>query len=172
MTERSSSPDIPAAETKPLPEGRVLVSACLAGRACAYDGNHRARAHVLTLLQEDRAVLVCPEAEGGLGIPRPAAEIMGGTGEDVVEGKSQVRTVEGVDVTEAFLRGARIAVERAKQQGCKVAILKARSPSCGAGEIFDGSFTRTSRPGNGVAAAMLTQAGLQVMTDEEVGGGA
>lgn len=151
-----------------LPDGPILVSACLAGRECAYDGKHRARSRVLALLQENRAVLVCPEAEGGLETPRPAAEIMGGTGADVLSGRSHVHTDEGVDVTAAFVRGAQIAKERAEKHGCKAAILKARSPSCGRGEIFDGTFTRTSRPGDGVAAAMLVQAGLLVLTDEEV----
>lgn len=155
-------------EGEPLPEGPILVSACLAGRTCAYDGNHRANSRVLQLLQEERAVLVCPEAEGGLSTPRPPAEIMGGTGLDVLEGRSEVRTDAGVDVTGAFLRGAQIAAERAQKHGCKAAILKARSPSCGRGVIFDGSFTRTPRPGDGVAAAMLVRAGLVVMTEEDV----
>lgn len=155
----------PAAEIDP---GAVLVSACLAGRACAYDGDHRATRRVLELVREGRAVPVCPEHEGGLGIPRPAAEIMGGSGEDVLDGRAQVVTMGGADVTGAFVEGARLAVERAAAHGCKTAILKARSPSCGCGRIFDGSFTRTPRAGNGVAAAALLRAGLRVLTDEDL----
>ncbi len=154
--------------TAELEPGPVLVSACLAGRACAYDGDHRATHRVLELVREGRAVLVCPEHEGGLGIPRPAAEIVGGTGEDVLDGRVPVVTVGGTDVTSAYVAGARIAVERAGVQGCRTAILKARSPSCGCGQIFDGSFTRTPRSGNGVAAAALLRAGLRVITDEDL----
>lgn len=147
-------------------QGRVLVSACLAGRACAYDGTHRANPEILALVEEGRAVLVCPEDEGGLGTPRPAAEIEGGSGADVLDGRARVMTRESVDVTGAYLEGARIAVERASANDCRAAILKARSPACGCGGVYNGSFTRTLVEGDGVTAAALKRSGVDVFTDE------
>lgn len=149
-------------------DGPVLVSACLAGRACAYDGNARPDDVVLELVRSGRAVLVCPEDEGGLGTPRPASEISGGTGEDVLDGRALVVTRDGTDVTDAYLAGAELAVSRALKQGCTSAVLKARSPACGCGAVYDGSFTKVLRKGDGVAAAALRRAGLQVVTDEEL----
>src|SRR4029077_7521837 len=92
--------------------GRILVSACLAGRACAYDGSARPDETIMRLVAEGRAVLVCPEEEGGLGTPRPAAEI---------QPDGRVLTNEGVDVTAQYQRGAEIAVERARRSGCTAA---------------------------------------------------
>lgn len=148
--------------------GRVLVSACLAGRACAYDGSARTDPQIMELVRSGRAVLVCPEDEGGLGTPRPAAEITGGSGEDVLDGEARVVTDRGVDVTEQYLLGARIAVERAAEHGCRTAVLKARSPACGCGAIYDGSFSSTLKPGDGVCAAALRREGLELWTDEDV----
>jgi len=148
--------------------GPVLVSACLAGRECTYQATDRANPEVLRLVAEGRAVLVCPEEEAGLGTPRPEAEISQGTGADVIDRATGVRTIDGVDVTDEYLEGARIATERAAGTGCTVAILKARSPACGCGAIYDGSFSGKLRDGDGVAAAALRRAGIDVMTDEEV----
>src|SRR5918996_1232141 len=117
--------------------GPFLFSACLAGRACAYDGSARPDDAILELVRQGRAVLVCPEEEGGLGTPRPAAEITGASGEDVLDDK------------------ARIAVQRANEHGCTTAVLKARSPACGCGAIYDGTFSKTLAQGDGVAAAAL-----------------
>jgi len=150
--------------------GPVLVSACLAGRECTYQGTGRSNAEVLRLVDEGRAVLVCPEEEAGLGTPRPEAEIDAGAGDDVLDRATGVKTIDGVDVTEEYLEGARIAVERARKHGCTTAILKARSPACGCGQIYDGSFEARLREGDGVAAAALRRAGVDVMTDEEVSG--
>lgn len=103
-------------------QGAVLVSACLAGRACAYDGSARPHPAIVRLVREGRAVLVCPEEEGGLGSPRPAAEIQGGDGADVLDGRAAVVTDDGSDVTEQYLSGTRIAVWRASEKGCRTAI--------------------------------------------------
>ena len=149
-------------------EGPILVSACLAGRPCAYDGTDRAHEAIMKLVAEGRAVLVCPEDEGGLGTPRPASEIVGGDGADVLAGRAEVVTKEGRDVTGEYVAGARIAVERASEAGCKTAILKARSPACGCGAIYDGTFTRSISSGDGVAVAALKQAGIEIWTDEEL----
>jgi uncharacterized protein YbbK (DUF523 family) len=155
------SPNLP-------PEGPILVSACLAGRACRFDGTGAYEDAVAALVAEGRAVLVCPEVDGGLGTPRPAAEIEGGDGSDVVAGRARVVTGEGVDVTDAYLKGARRALAAARDAGATTAILKARSPSCGSGSIYDGTFSRTLGAGDGVTAALLRAEGIEVLSDEEV----
>ena len=116
-------------------------------------------------MAEGRAVLVCPEEDGGLGTPRPPAEIVGGDGADVLEGRARVMTRGGRDVTAEYVAGARIALDAARAAGAETAILKARSPSCGKGSIYDGSFTRTVKDGDGVTAALLKAHGIQVLTD-------
>lgn len=143
----------------------VLMSACLAGRACTHRGEANEVAGLLPLAE--RAVLVCPEVEGGLGTPRPAAEIVGGDGGDVLDGRARVVTIDGDDVTDAFVRGAEAAVLAAADAGVRRAILKARSPSCGCGATYDGTFTHTLIDGDGVTAAALRRAGIQVQTEEE-----
>ena len=148
--------------------GPVLVSACLAGRACRFDGLANPDDEVERLVAEGRALLVCPEEDGGLGTPRPAAEIQGGDGSDVLDGRARVVTEAGVDVTEEYLAGARIALERARSAGATTAILKARSPSCGKGCIYDGTFTRTPIGGDGVTAALLEREGIQVLTEQDL----
>ena len=146
----------------------VLVSACLAGRACRYDGSDNAEDAVAALVQEGRAVLVCPEEQGGLGTPRPPAEIVGGDGGDVLSGRARVVTDRGVDVTAEYLDGARIALETARAHGAGVAVLKARSPSCGKDCVYDGTFSGTQRAGDGVTAALLLANGIEVVTEEEL----
>ena len=148
--------------------GRILVSACLAGRACRFDARANPDDGVARLVAEGRAVLVCPEEDGGLGTPRPAAEIQGGDGSDVLAGRARVVTKAGVDVTEQYLAGARIALDRARAAGATAAILKARSPSCGKGCIYDGTFSRRPVTGDGVTAALLQQHGIVVLSDEDV----
>ncbi|MDP9068224.1 MAG: DUF523 domain-containing protein [Actinomycetota bacterium] len=148
--------------------GPVLVSACLAGRACRFDGSSNKDDEVSRLVAEGRAVLVCPEEDGGLGTPRPAAEIIGGDGHDVLAGRARVVTRAGRDVTEAYVLGAELALEAARREGATTAILKGRSPSCGKGCIYDGTFSRTATAGDGVTAALLIQAGIDVVTEEEI----
>lgn len=143
----------------------MLVSACLAGRACRFDGSSNLDDQVGRLVAEGRAVLVCPEVDGGLGTPRPPAEIVGGDGADVLEGRARVVTSGGVDVTDAYVAGARRALEAAQKAGATTAILKARSPSCGKGDIYDGSFSRSLRVGDGVTAALLQAHGITVVTE-------
>src|SRR5437762_10757178 len=117
-----------------------MVSACLAGVACTHEAEAKTKASILRLVNRGRAVLVCPEVAGGLPIPRPAAEIVDGDGADVVAGRARVINEEGSDVTENYLAGARIAAEAALGAGARLAVLKARSPSCGCGEIHSGGF--------------------------------
>lgn len=151
-----------------LPSGPVLVSACLAGRACRFDGSANSDDVVGRLVASGRAVLVCPEVDGGLGTPRPPAEIVGGDGADVLAGRARVVASSGRDVTDAYLEGARVAVAAARRTGARAAILKARSPSCGRGAIYDGSFSRATRTGDGVTAALLAANGIEVFTEEQL----
>lgn len=156
-----------AAESDDRP---VLLSACLAGRPCRYDATSAApgAGAVEALLASRRAVLVCPEVDGGLPTPRPAAEIVGGDGADVLAGRARVVTQGGEDVTALYLAGARRALARARETGAAAAILKARSPSCGKGCIHDGTFSKATRTGDGVTTALLEQHGIAVFSDEDV----
>lgn len=136
----------------------LLVSACLLGTRCNHEAGHSRRAAVEELAGTHRLVPVCPEVCGGLSTPRPAAELAG----------DRVVNVDGDDVTDAYERGARAAVELAAAVGARRAVLKARSPSCGAHAVYDGSFSRTLRPGEGVTAAALRAAGLDVISEEDL----
>jgi uncharacterized protein YbbK (DUF523 family) len=153
---------------EPPGSGPVLVSACLAGRACRYDGSTNLDDWVARLVATGRAVLVCPEADGGLPTPRPPAEIVGGDGDDVLDGRARVVARDGRDVTEAYVRGAEAALEAARRAGARNALLKARSPSCGRGKIYDGSFSGTLVAGDGVTVALLRRHGISVLTEEEL----
>jgi uncharacterized protein YbbK (DUF523 family) len=145
----------------------LLVSACLLGVACNHEGRGSWRAVISDLETRYRLVPVCPEVLGGLPTPRPAAEIQGGDGADVLTGQASVVSVEGGDVTAAYRRGADEAVRVARAAGATRAVLKARSPSCGASAVYDGSFSRRLVPGQGVTAAALRAAGIDVCSDEE-----
>ena len=149
-------------------EGPVLISACLAGVACTHAAEAKTREWALELIAEGRGVTVCPEVAGGLPIPRAEAEIIGGGGADVLDGTARVRTVEGDDVTSQYVRGAEAAVAAAKRSGAALAVLKARSPSCGCGAIYDGSFSGRLIDGKGVSAVALERAGVDVISDEDV----
>jgi len=149
-------------------EGPILISACLAGVACTHAAEAKTREWALQLVASGRAVAVCPEVAGGLPVPRPEAEITGGDGGDVLDGRAHVVTVDGDDVTENYLRGAATAVAAASRTGAGLAVLKARSPSCGCGAIYDGSFGGVLTEGNGVTAAALSRGGVTVVSDEDV----
>jgi uncharacterized protein YbbK (DUF523 family) len=136
----------------------ILVSACLLGVNCKYSGGNNLCPQVLKLKEKYHLIPVCPEQLGGLPTPRPASECQG----------EQVVSCRGQDVTAAFLSGAQEAVKLAQEFGCKKAVLKARSPSCGLGEIYDGTFTGTKVPGDGVTARMLKKAGLEVCTEAQL----
>ncbi len=146
-----------------------LVSACLLGVACRYDGRSKPSAQVAAQVELWQAsghqcVLVCPEQLADLGTPRPAAELRGGDGAAVLAGQARVaRCSDGADLTAAFVAGAVRAADLGR--GAVAAVLKARSPSCGCGQTaIDGQF----RQGDGVFAALLRQRGVQVCTDEDL----
>ena len=140
----------------------IIVSRCLLGHKCRYDGGSKPNEEIIKLLKGNDLVGICPECLGGLEIPRPPAEISGGDGADVLNGRARVKDLRGRDVTEQFLHGACAALETAKAAGAKTALLKSKSPSCGAGEIYDGGFTGTLREGDGVTAALFKREGIEV----------
>ncbi len=140
----------------------VLVSACLAGVPCRYDGGALPDTEVVALVAAGRAVAVCPEVAAGMPTPRGAAEIVGGDGYDVLDRRARVLTVDGEDCTEAFRHGAELVTGEATALGVRTAVLQARSPSCGAGAIHDGRFAGRVVPGDGVLAAALLRAGVSV----------
>ena len=136
----------------------VLVSACLMGFGCRYDGGARRLACLDALGERHVLIPVCPEVMGGLPTPRPPSEIRNG----------RVITRDGRDVTQAFLRGAQEAARLAQACGCECALLKERSPSCGLGQVYDGTFTGTLTDGDGLCARLLVGRGLRVIGESQV----
>lgn len=148
---------------------KILVSRCLLGHAVRYDGGAHGPIDLLLRWQaEGRVVALCPEVAGGLPTPRPPAEIAGGQGAAVLDGEVAVRTVAGDDVSAAFLAGAAAALALVRAHGIRIAVLKARSPSCGNRENYDGSFSGRRVAGEGVTVALLRRAGVQVFSEEEL----
>jgi uncharacterized protein YbbK (DUF523 family) len=145
----------------------ILASACLCGINCKYNGGNNRHPVFKELMDKGKLVLVCPEELGGLSIPRSPGEILGGTGKDVLNGNARVINKEGQDISREFIKGARLSLELALKQGIKTAVLRRRSPSCGCGSIYDGSFTSTLREGDGVTTALLKQHGISVISDDE-----
>jgi uncharacterized protein YbbK (DUF523 family) len=135
----------------------IIVSACLAGLHCRYDGGGKPNEVVIRLVAEGKAIPVCPEQLGGLTTPRLPVEIV----------NSRVIRKDGVDITAEFERGAQETLTLAKLAGVKSAILKAKSPSCGAGRIYDGSFSGKVISGDGVLAGLLKKNGITVKTEED-----
>lgn len=139
----------------------ILMSACLLGINCRYDGGHCVSSDAMKLADREEVVPVCPEQLGGLSTPRPPAEFTAGDGEDVLAGRSKVLSAKGVDITRQFIRGAQETVKIAKLFGIRMAVLKQRSPSCGCGQICrDGQVVA----GDGVAAAALKREGVEIVS--------
>ena len=136
----------------------IIVSACLAGLHCRYDGGEQSNEEVIRLVAEGKAIPVCPEQLGGLSTPRLPCEIVNG----------RVVRQDGVDVTAEFVRGARDALSLVRLADAREAILKARSPSCGAGLIYDGTFSHTGTPGDGIFAALCRAEGISLRTEEDL----
>ena len=139
----------------------LLVSACLLGEPCRYDGAARPDEAVKSLRERYTLIPFCPEVSGGLPTPREPAEIVNG----------RVLTRSGRDVTEAYRRGALLALEQARRAGCRRAVLKERSPSCGHGCIHNGRFDGKLVPGNGVTAGLLMENGISVYGESDVENG-
>ena len=149
---------------------KILVSACLLGSKVRYDGSDKASDNdtLTELLARGQVIAVCPEVAGGLGVPRLPAEIQNGDGVAVLANQARVLNSAGEDVTAAFVSGAQQALALVQEHGIKVAILKARSPSCGNEQIYDGTFSKTLLAGQGVAAALLEQHGIKVFNETQI----
>ncbi|MDP2210641.1 MAG: DUF523 domain-containing protein [Candidatus Aquicultor sp.] len=146
---------------------RYIVSSCLAGLATRYDATAAPCARVEAAIEQGVAIPFCPEQGGGLATPRTPAEIVGGDGHDVLKGNARVITRNGEDVTEEFVQGAMQMLILARLTHASTAILKSNSPSCGAGTIYDGTFSGNIVEGDGVVAALLREAGLEIITEKE-----
>ena len=136
----------------------ILISACLLGVRCRYDGGSKPQEPILRLMEKYTLIPVCPEQLGGLPTPRVPAERRG----------DRVVTRDGRDVTAAYEKGAAEALRLAELFSCDAAILKERSPACGSGEIYDGTFTHTVVEGFGVAAELLEKNGIRVLGESEL----
>lgn len=141
---------------------RILVSACLLGAPVRYDAKSCPNAAVQALADRFELVPVCPECLGGLPTPRTPSEIRPGSP------APRVVSEDGEDRSAAFAAGARACLEIARENGCTLAIMKAKSPSCGLGRVYDGSFSGVLVPGDGVATSVLKEAGIRVLNEEDV----
>ena len=135
----------------------ILVSSCLCGVNCKYNGGNNEDKRVAKLMDTHTVICVCPEVLGGLSTPRTPAEIVG----------DRVITKDGEDVTEAFYKGAEKALEAAEKYNVDMAILKANSPSCGCGKVYDGTFSKTLVEGDGVFAKMLKEKNIKVYNEND-----
>ena len=142
--------------SNPSGSNMKIVSACLAGVNCRYDGKNSANQKVIDLVRQGKAIPVCPEQLGGLPTPRENSEIRQG----------RVITVSGKDETEQLQKGAEEALKIARLVGAKEAIFKSKSPSCGKGKVYDGSFSGKLVEGNGIATDLIEKNGLKVVSEE------
>jgi len=135
----------------------ILISACLIGEPCRFDGQSKERTDLLDLLKEYNLIAVCPEVAGGLPTPRPPAEITG----------TQVLRENGEDVTAQFQTGSQECLDRGITENTSRAILKSRSPACGCGQIYDGTFTGKLIDGDGIFTQTLKTAGIECISDKD-----
>jgi len=141
---------------------KYIVSACLAGEKCRYDGESNTIDKIVTMVNNGTAITVCPEAMGGLPTPRVRCEL-----NILNDGSSVITGEDGNDYTAAFTLGARLALDTAEKNRITKAILKSKSPSCGCGLIYDGTFSGKLVKGNGVAAELFIKSGIKVITEME-----
>ena len=137
---------------------KILISACLLGENCKYNGKNNYSERVVKYLEGHEVIPVCPEVLGGLPTPRDPSEIVDGV----------VTNCKGVNVDMQFWKGAKEAFRIAEENSIDLAILQSRSPSCGVRQIYDGSFTGKLIPGQGVFAQLLEKSGFRVMDCEEI----
>ena len=138
---------------------KLIISACLLGESCRYDAKSKPCEQVERLKKDYKLIAVCPECMGGLPTPRPPAEI---------QKDGRVINREGRDVTANYRAGAEAVLQIAKEQNCVFALLKEKSPACGKGKIYDGSFTGTLTDRDGVCAELLKKNGISVFTEDEI----
>lgn len=137
---------------------KVCVSACLLGQNCKYNGGNNFNKKVADFLKDKEVIAVCPEVAGGLPVPRTPSEIVNG----------RVTTRDGTDVDEAFRKGAAICLQKIKDEHVELAILQPRSPSCGAHQVYDGSFSKSLIAGEGIFAQLLKDAGIKILEPDEL----
>ncbi len=136
----------------------LLISACFLGIACRYDGKSKEYSFVQELAEKYTLIPICPEQLGGLKTPRFPAEIQAG----------KVCTIQGKDCTKEFIQGAVASVAIAKLTDAKVALMKSNSPSCGCGEVYDGTFQKKLLQGNGITSQAFLDEGIRVFTEKEI----
>lgn len=145
-----------------------LISACLLGVRCNWSGNYNKNDRAIELSRVETLVPVCPEQLGGLPTPRARQEIQGGAGEDVLDRLCRVINRDGIDVTNEFIKGAEETLQIARQLNIKEFIAKSRSPSCGCGQIYDGTFRDRLIDGDGVTTALLRRSGIRIVPEEDL----
>ncbi|HBT72705.1 MAG TPA: DUF523 domain-containing protein [Lysinibacillus sp.] len=145
----------------------ILISACLAGLNVRYNGTNSLDEKIQRLMLENKAITVCPELIGGFSTPREPAEIVGGNGGDVLDGKATVIERTGRDVTELYLKGAYATLQKALEVDASLVVLKEYSPSCGSAMIYNGAFNGTKLLGEGVTTALLRRHGIEVLSEEQ-----
>lgn len=145
----------------------ILISSCLVGHPVRYDGRSKTNVIFAELVAKRKAIHACPEMLGGLTVPRAPAEIVGGDGDDCLDGRARVITTDGTDVTAEFIAGAKQTLQYCKDYNVSTVVLKANSPSCGSNQIYDGSFSGQLKAGNGVTAALLRRHDIHVMSEDE-----
>ncbi|MBU5590640.1 DUF523 domain-containing protein [Clostridium sp. MSJ-4] len=146
----------------------IIVSACLCGLNCKYNGKNNEAIDIIRKLEKEDIIPVCPEQLGGLPTPRDPSEISNGTGEEVLKGKGKVISINGEDYTGYFIKGAEETLKIAKLFQVKKAILKSNSPSCGYKKIYNGDFKGILKEGNGVTAQLLLDNGIEVISEKDL----
>lgn len=147
----------------------VLVSACLLGQCVRYDGKNKPIDLSTILGQHVKLIAICPECAGGLSTPREPCEIeMGKSAKDVLEGLGRVLSCSGVDCTAQYKKGAQICLQLAKKHKAQFALLKEKSPACATSLVYDGHFNANTKSGRGVAAELLSQAGLELYNEKQI----
>lgn len=146
----------------------ILISSCLVDLFSKYDGSSNANTLLLEYCHRGNFIPVCPEQLGGLPTPRKPVELSSASGPAVLSGEGKAITEDGCDCTQEFVRGAEQLIKIVRLWGVTAAILKERSPSCGSSYVYDGSFSHTVIPGEGVAAALLRQHGIPVYSEQRL----
>lgn len=146
----------------------ILVSSCLAGFKVRYNGTSAQNDVISWLASHGQAITVCPEIMAGFAIPRPAAEIVGGNAQNVLDGMARVRENNGKDVTASYISGARMVLKIALKNKVQAAFLKENSPSCGVNNVYSGNFDGHLLLGTGVTACILKNAGIQVYSETDL----
>jgi uncharacterized protein YbbK (DUF523 family) len=149
----------------------IIVSACLAGINCNYKGESKPNEKIISLIKERKAIPICPEQLGGLTTPRSGARILSGNGEDILEGKSELITDNGGNVTKEYIKGAEETLRILKMFNCDTVILKQGSPSCGKGKTQGGESERKLFQGDGVTTSLLKRNGIKLFSEEDLENG-